>query len=423
MWGYKGGDYIISTRFFEHLNSPLIHEVLKPDNMVEGCRVDTALLNDESMGYIISLSTAKKLGYDEQHLPAYVNVLKDNVGADDFGLTLVSSKNDYLPVALPVLAIVKRLPSNVQMISGTYLYEQLENGSGSNNPFDFITHADKYLRDQPPAFYVSDDLDADFRKFVPTVIPDSLRQSLVIIENNDLYHSMKSWKPGNILEVNMGDGTTSLQAYQEVANAIAIHFVDQTEVCRVFRLNTHASETPSSQFLSVEFNSIDHIHEFEAYALSHGIQLELEQVHSKENFLAVAKVAKVLSAAMVIFSIICIIMFLVNMLQAYFQKVKRNIGTFKAFGMDGRELTRTYILLLISLVGGTVVLALLITWLVQELMDAMGIGKEGFNYLSLWNETTYVAATVIFVSTICTVVLVMKRMLNQTPGDLIYDRR
>ena len=46
----------------------------------------------------------------------------------------------------------------------------------------------------------------------------------------------------------------------------------------------------------------------------------------------------------------------------------------------------------------------------------------GFNYLSLWNTTTYVATAIVVVSTIFTVSIVMSRMLSKTPGDLIYDR-
>ena len=42
--------------------------------------------------------------------------------------------------------------------------------------------------------------------------------------------------------------------------------------------------------------------------------------------------------------------------------------------------------------------------------------------MSIWNNTTNIAMIVIIISTVFTVVLVMTRMLNQTPGDLIYDR-
>ena len=120
--------------------------------------------------------------------------------------------------------------------------------------------------------------------------------------------------------------------------------------------------------------------------------------------------------------IVCIIMFMVNMLQSYFQKVKRNIGTFKAFGMNGGELIQVYIIILVAIVLAGVVLALLITWGVQGLLPILGVEKDGFNYLCLWNPTTYIATIVIFFSTIFTVIFVMTRLLSQTPGDLIYDR-
>ena len=175
-------------------------------------------------------------------------------------------------------------------------------------------------------------------------------------------------------------------------------------------------------FLSVEFRSLKHIREFESFAKRNGIQLEMEQVHSKENFNAVTVMAGILSAAMVIFSIVCIIMFMVNMLQSYFQKVKRNIGTFKAFGMNGTELIQVYVLILVMIVFASVVLALFITWCIQGLLPVMGVVKDGFNYLSLWNTTTYIATIVIFVCTVFTVIIVMTRLLSQTPGDLIYDR-
>ena len=83
---------------------------------------------------------------------------------------------------------------------------------------------------------------------------------------------------------------------------------------------------------------------------------------------------------------------------------------------------QVYIIILISIVLTAVVIALLATWGIQGLLPLLGIEKDGFNYLSLWNATTYIATAVIFVSTIITVILVMTRLLSQTPGDLIYDR-
>ena len=417
MMGANASDYS-SARFFEHLKTRLMQKVMDESNIVEGCIGNMDLLEDNTMGVVITLSAAKRLGFDENRLPAYICYQSLNSGADSLGLKLV--EGEYYPVALPVLAVVRRLPNNVQMLSGNYLYTQLEN-IGSSDPFDFNSHKDSYLRQL--SFFVAEGLEKQFDEFVKTTVPDSLQTSLSIFDNvNDEYRAMRTWKPGTLRKVDFGDGQTPLSIYQNIANAIEEKFKDRTDVCRIFNLDTKDGITERSMFLSVEFNSLNHIAEFESFAKKNGIQLEMEQVHSKQNFDAVATMAGILSTAMVIFSIVCIIMFMVNMLQSYFQKVKRNIGTFKAFGMNGKELIQVYVIILVAIVLSAVIMALLITWCIQGILPIVGVEKDGFNYLSLWNTTTYIATLVIFISTIFTVIFVMVRMLSQTPGDLIYDR-
>jgi len=417
MMGKNTSDYS-SARFFEHLNTRLIQKVMDEGNIVDGCDRKLDLLDDHTMGVIITMGAAKRLGYDESHLPAYISFKSFNDGADSLGLSLV--EKEYYPVALPVLAVVHRLPNNVQMLSGNYLHSQLENNS-SYDPFDFNSHKDNYLRQL--VFYVAAGRESQFDEYVKTVIPDSLQTGLSIIEDAGIdYSAMRTWKAGTMRKVDFGDAQTPLLTYQDVANAIESKFTDRSEVCRVFNLETGDDKTERNMFLCVEFNSLNHISEFESFAKQNGIQLEMEQVHSKQNFDAVATMAGILSTAMVVFSIVCIIMFMVNMLQGYFQKVKRNIGTFKAFGMNGAELIQVYIIILVAIVLTAVVAALFITWSIQGLLPLLGIEKGGFNYLSLWNTTTYIATAVIFVSTVFTVIIFMVRLLSQTPGDLIYDR-
>ena len=306
------------------------------------------------------------------------------------------------------------------MLSGNFLYEQFHNGGGTS-PFHIPSHSDDYLRQL--AFYVAEGMDSTFCEVVKKAVPEQFSADLHIYDDaGENYQTMRTWKAGRIYKIDFGNGETDVMEYQKVANAIEASLGDKTQVCRVFSLDTKDIASPHSMFLSVEFNSLHQINAFESFAKAHKIQLEMEQVHSKQNFDAVTTMAGILSAAMVIFSIVCIIMFMVNMLQSYFQKVKRNIGTFKAFGMNGKELIKVYVLILVMIVLSGVVLALLITWAIQGLLPIIGVEKDGFNYLSLWNTTTYIATAVIFISTVLTVVFVMTRLLSQTPGDLIYDR-
>ena len=414
----KGKFKYPSVRFFEHINTPLVDAILAEENIVKGCEVDPSLLIDNTMGFIVTMDIAKQLGYNEEELPAYISYLAVNEGADSLGVKLVM--DEFYPVSVPVLAVVRRLPNNVDMMSANFFYEQQHVNSDVTYPFDFKYHESEYLHRL--TYYVSDNVSRKiFEDFVKENVVDTLKTRLQFFDVSEEYRDLKSWKPGAILKIDLGDERLPRECFQKLANIIDGHF-DAENVRRVHKLEYGTNHAERGSFLSVEFKSLNHIREFEAFAKRNGIQLEMEQVHSKENFNAVTVMASILSAAMVVFSIVCIIMFMVNMLQSYFQKVKRNIGTFKAFGMNGTELIQVYVLILVMIVFASVALALLVTWSVQGLLPIVGIEKEGFNYLSLWNTTTYIATVVIFVSTIFTVVLVMTRLLSQTPGDLIYDR-
>ena len=407
-----------SVRFFGDINSQLVKAILTEDNIVAGCQIDTTLLIDNTMGFIITMDAAKRLGYHEDMLPSYISYLAVNEGADTLGLKL--ELGEFYPVAVPVLAIVRRLPNNVDMMSANFFYEQQHTNADVTHPFDFKFHEPEYLHRL--SFYVADEIGSGaFDEYVKSVVPDSLSSVVQIFDDSERCKDVKSWRPGTIRKIDLGDERLPRQVFQDIANAIEGHY-DANLVRRVHQLAYGEKKAERGSFLSVEFTSLNHIREFEAFAKRNGIQLEMEQVNSKENFNAVTIVARILSAAMVIFSIVCIIMFMVNMLQGYFQKVKRNIGTFKAFGMNGRELIQVYVIILVAIVCAGVVFALLATWAIQGFLPMIGVEKEGFNYLSLWNITTYVATIVIFISTILTVVTVMTRLLSQTPGDLIYDR-
>lgn len=111
------------------------------------------------------------------------------------------------------------------------------------------------------------------------------------------------------------------------------------------------------------------------------------------------------------------------MLQSYFQKVKRNLGTFKAFGIGSLELINVYVLIMLAIILAAIIMSLAFTWLLQGVLPLLGLLKDGeFNYLSLWNLKTVCSIIIVIVATIVTVFVVMNRLLKQTPGDLIYDR-
>jgi ABC-type antimicrobial peptide transport system permease subunit len=149
----------------------------------------------------------------------------------------------------------------------------------------------------------------------------------------------------------------------------------------------------------------------------------MAQVNAKKNFNAISVLANILSWAIVAFSILCIILFIVNLLQSYFQKVKRNLGTFKAFGISNAELISVFVVIMIVLAAASILISLTVVYCVQTVLPMLGFVKEGgFGYLYLWNDMTMGTIAIVVISSVVTVYVVMRRLLSATPGDLIYDR-
>jgi hypothetical protein len=194
-------------------------------------------------------------------------------------------------------------------------------------------------------------------------------------------------------------------------------------VCRVFDYAFSPYEVSEKTYLSVYFNRLNKIRDFETFVGEYKVKIDMSQINSKENFNAVSIMANVLSWAIIVFAIVCIILFIVDLLKSYFQKVKRNIGTFKAFGVSNRRLISIYVLIVGATILIAVVLSLLVTLFAQEALAVLGLLKEGtYNYLDLGSAKTVATVLIIVAASVCTVYGVMGQLLKETPGDLIYDR-
>lgn len=416
--GENGKDHYLQARFFGSLNSDLVRAILSEDNIVGGCAVPFDNLNDKSLGFIITEDVLNKLKYDSENIPAYINHLAPSAGADTLGIELID--NLFALAPMPLLGVVKRLPGNMDMIASRYFLEQL---NSEGYPFDLSK--DAYARSL--IYFADESVDPDaLLDAARRAAPDSVAASISIVRDSyNSFDKIKSWKPGDIYYLYIDDvNLLPIGVIAQIAQGIKETFDGKADVARVFDYDGPDHILPEHNFLSVNFTSLDSIRPFEAYAKDgFNVKIEMSQVNAKENFNAVSVMANILSWAMIVFSMICIIMFIVNMLQSYFQKVKRNIGTFKAFGINSGSLISVYSLIIVSIVVVAIVMALAVTWGLQGILPEFGVLKDGeFNYLSLWSMKTVWSIIIVVAATLATVRFVMGRLLRSTPGDLIYDR-
>ncbi len=404
----------LKGRYYADIRTPLVQAILDEDNVVDGCRIASEKLDNRSFGVIITQDALMgKLGYKKSIPPFVYRRLYCDYEAEEFGVKVSESGQADIPV--PVLAVVKRLPNNMDIITTKYSYEQeITHSLNMNNPVYFYSFL----------YYLPEKVDAvEFLEFLEKTTA----------ENTDLtYYTEIDGKVPRMATSGEGRFVSLKFHYEEDCdfeinkhiNEVVMAAYGKKGVIRIFDYDDNATIPSSDDYISVHFDDLNKISEFQEYVKKEfKINIEMSQINAKENFNEVSIMANILSWTMIVFAIICIMLFVINLLQSYFQKVKRNLGTFKAFGMSNMRLISVYMLILITTISVSIVIALIAVIFLENLLPIFGIVKEGsFGYLALWSGKTLGSVVIIILAFICTVYVVMKRELRHTPGDLIYDR-
>ncbi len=417
---YRNNDNVayIYTRLFENFNNDLINAVLSPDNIISDSYISPDSMPSETVGVIINAKGLADLGYTAKTCPPYLNFFCFSFGADSLGIELTDWR--YAKAPIPVLAVVKRLPGAYNMLATKLFYDNTYDNGTIN------LSRPEYLKDM--VYFVGDNDYDEFIKRLPEMMPDSLSNKFMTYTDAPSTSSIKPGASGHIVEINPFGYSQSdnLMIYRDIESRIADAFQDK-DVHRIYKYTYGKSSDYSSgqiaDFLSINFNRLDKIKEFSEYMRGLGVTVDMAQVNAKDNFSAVSVMANILSWAMILFSIVCIVLFIVNMLQSYFQKVKRNMGTFKAFGLSSAKLIGVYVLMLLRIIVLAIIVALAVAWIIEITLPLLGIVKDGsYSYLSLWSLKTVMSALTMIAATVITVYVVIRSLLRRTPGDLIYDR-
>ena len=406
----------LKCRFFQDLGTPLVEAILNEDNVVRNWRVkDLSSVAPNTIGVIITEEIMRKLGFDKA--PSYIDYMSYSPGADAYGFELMDEEFARLPV--PVLAVVKRLPGNVDLISSTYFYQQACN----DQTYTFNMCNPEYARNL--CYFIPKGTDMEkFREDISSVAKEYTSASLQLDEYSFYSPELASFREGEFVIVDCYDDYLSYETWASLNKGFLEKYAD----AGVYRVYAYAfSDYPLTQkaFISVHFEDLDMIRDFESFVRDNfKVKIEMSQINAKENFNAVSAMGNILSWVIIIFAIVCIILFIVNLLQSYFQKVKRNLGTFKAFGISNRALISVYVLIMAAIITVAILMSVSVAWLAQGCLHVCGILKDGvFDYLSLWSGKTVCSILVIVVASVYTVYAVMHKLLKSTPGDLIYDRQ
>ncbi|MBR4996050.1 MAG: ABC transporter permease [Alistipes sp.] len=411
----------LRQRFFAEISSPLVQAIMDEENVVGGNCIESSLIDNTSYGVIITSDALhNKLGYKD--VPAFI-YYKAHIDSEAsyYGVDFLTEGMDgyedihFAMVPVPVLAVVERLPSNMDIIGTKFFYQQnLERAFNLSEPSYFSSLI----------YYVPENVDADkFKKDLDEISKSMTEASIYMMDDLELPR-MVGCKEGQFVALFYDyEDEVDFEINKQINNKL-LDTYESDGVCRIYRYLEYEPHDDDDNYISVHFADLDMISAFQEFAKSqYNIDIEMSQISAKENFNEVSIMANILSWTMIVFAIVCIILFIVNLLQSYFQKVKRNLGTFKAFGIGNYELILVYVLIMMATICVSIVMSLAVAYFIQEFLSIVGIQKDGmFDYLSLWSSKTFWAVLVIINASIYTVYVVMRNLLKDTPGNLIYDR-
>jgi len=157
--------------------------------------------------------------------------------------------------------------------------------------------------------------------------------------------------------------------------------------------------------------------------------IDLAQVMSKENYSLVATLTRLGIILLISFSTFAIIYFLNQLVRNHLIKIKPNIGTFQAFGLDNRTLSRMYGLTILIFIAICLLISLAACGLFylcfgNFLAGQIGIGDMSTNglFFVVMNIWTYLVIILLLISSWLVNNMYLRRFFDNTPGDLVYGR-
>lgn len=359
------------------------------------------LFTEQSWCVIVTEEILKKLSYDNGYV--YIEMPHNN-------------GNSYTSVPIPICAVVKDLPDFVDIIVNENFLKQKEAGS--------------------PIFY--DTSQQTHKNYLKYFINDDSKYNIYLKKLTDISNQLDCAKPDSGISSECyvtGKTIKLLCTYENNPKLLSEieTLINDYKPKRIFEFaqrNDDRIQELQLDYFSIPFSNKDSIRPFERYLKEQfGLKIDMRTIESAENFNFISKFSFLISIALVIFSIISIVLFIVNLILSHIEKIKKNIGTFKAFGLSNQILILSYTKIAFKFIViatlSSFLLALAIGgFLVKFFLWLKNIKIENeYSYFDLFTLNAVIALLVIILLPTFFIFLTIKmRLRNTTPGNLIYER-
>ena len=384
-------------------NSAVMDKILDGNNLVVKRQIS---ISDNDYGLIITYESLLKLGYTD--IPKFVVASRgyDSISSQQMGV--IGGIDGNYPILFPVIAVVKQLPG---MYSFLFTKRYLNEVSDFNTtPFDILSDSNNEKL-----------LLVGKEEYLNTIVNDDK----LLGYNCIIKKYLESWSEElYCLEINSDEYSGNLiLLYNELYRYLLGKY---PEIKRIYKFNDYSPQTTRvPNYYSIQMTSLDSVQVFcEKLFEVCGIKLEMTSIEAKENFRFVQRMGNILSYIIIGMSVLFIGVFIYFLLSSHFQKIQRNLGTFKAFGISNKELSLIYMLIMSVMIVLAFVVAIISAELIS-LCISFGFGEieVGYDYVNIFVWQNLLLLIFVVIASIISTMIVSAIKLKHTPGDLIYNRK
>lgn len=181
---------------------------------------------------------------------------------------------------------------------------------------------------------------------------------------------------------------------------------------------TQYKNIENPMYVSFNFKNLDKIRNLQAYLKNnYGMEIEVSVVDERENFSMVSRLTYFMIFSIILISIICFSIFLFNLIKNHLESIKANIGTLMAFGLSTRDIQSIYLI--------TIQKFMLKAWIYAlaalAICYLLCLFKLNFR-MDILNLVNLITALIFTLLSFYITKISLKKLLNESPGDLIYNR-
>lgn len=391
------------------VDDPVLEEIFKKQNRLKGRPFN----NESDIGIIVTKEFLDRFGYD--------------INSSVINMSVSLGKNNKEFVPIPIIAVLKELPG-MTMFATTPYFRLLKKELAKGNPFR-RDGTDEIIVFMPGDSEVGNILKQSVSSFFDNSPEfDELSPWITITDNAQSYLTGFNVSVSFIGELSIEDLDS---IYSVLISSNQFKNINN-EIVRLYNYKTYQVYNYSNyDFLAINFEDLSKVRNFQKYFFEeYKLRIDIAQIEAKENYSYVSKLTLIISFILIIFSILIISMFISNLLSRHLDKIKNNIGTFKAFGLSNKALLNIYFTLTLWFI----IFAMAVAFLFSLMFGAMGGVRFGltivnaiiepnetyFHLFNLWLLTSIIL--VLFVSMFVSY-FTANSILKRTPGDLIYNRQ